>query len=203
MIDFSNESAQGKKPVNIFNDNTSGKVNNVTVSVEKKGVDYQDESGVGNRPDYTVVFTDSNGSSTNRGFYYLDEDNHNSTYGTFDDARKKQWQKLAHVVVALNAEPETSFKNDKVMLDTLAKQIRDNQDNNKINVFANFGHANSPKRYIEVRSWLPFAESADTPEKESKLKPSNIDQLIQLVPDDTATTSSGNSSNNEEKGWGV
>jgi len=182
MFDFSNENVGGNTSgdIVIFNGGVAGKVSNVKITVEKKGIDYPDEEGK-KLPDYRVVYEDENGGQTNRGFYYLDEKTHNSQYRTFEEEVKRQWRTLAHIVEEAGGDGGIKTNTPVEMLDTMAKMVKQLVNGKTFNIFANYGHVNNPKKYIQVRSWVPFVEPTDV--ADTKLKATNIDQIERLVPD--------------------
>ena len=195
MFDFSKEDVNGNNSnISIFNNGEAGVVKNVTINVEKLGVEYENVEGK-KLPHYRLVFTDSNGGKTNEGFYYLDKETHNPQYREFDEEVKRQWRKLAHIVEQAGGEPIQSGENAKALLDVMAKQVKEITNGKTFNVFANYGHANNPKKYIQVRTWIPFVELSDN--AESILKKTNIDQIERLVPDSETSTSGGTTSG----GW--
>ena len=191
MYNFGKDNVnEGGNNVTIFNNGEAGKVNNVTIEVKKKGVDYQDEGK--NKPDYQLIFTDEAGASTNEGIYYLNPQTHNAQFGTFDKAVEKQWNKMATIVSAAGGDPEIQASNPTEMLDKMALLIKNNVAGKSFNVFANYGTKQSPKKYVQIRSWVPFIETSGTEEANSKLKASNLDQMERLVQDNTnSTTTSG------------
>lgn len=184
MFDFSNEEVK-KGNVSVFNNGNAGVVDGVTISVEKKGADYKDDGT--NQPDYRVLYTDENGT-VNTGYYYMNKETYNSTYSTFDEGVHKQWAKLGHIVEELGGDPKLKFDNEKDMLDKMMVLVRNNAVDKSVRVFANYGHVNSPKRFIQIRSWVPFIELS---EKESTLTSMNIDQIERLVPDAPGSAPSG------------
>ena len=116
----------------------------------------------------------------------MNRETYNSSYGTFDEGVHKQWKKLGHIVEEAGEDPKLKFADEKEMLDKMMKLIKDSTEGKSFRVFANYGHVNSPKRFIQVRSWVPFLElSENTP----KLKVMNIDQIERLVPDAPAASS--------------
>lgn len=181
MFQFGKENVSESNGVAIFNNGEAGRVENVTIEVKKKGVDYQDEGK--NKPDYQFVVTDSAGASTNEGYYYLDPTKHNATYGTFEKAVEKQWNKLASIITAAGGDPTIQASSPVEILDKMALLVKSSVQGKTFNVFANYGTKQSPKKYIQLRSWVPFIEPANTLESESKLTAGNLDQIERLVQD--------------------
>lgn len=178
-FNFGKEQVKEQGGVAIFNNGTAGKVLGVSLDVKKKGVDYQDEGK--NKPDYQVTYTDASGATTNEGFYYLNEKTHNAQYGDFNKAVEKQWNKFATIILAAGQDPTlNNATNAKEVLDQVAMLTKKAVVGNSFNIFANYGTKQNPKKYLQVRSWVPFIEIAGTDESVSKLKASNLDQIERI-----------------------
>lgn len=179
MFNFNKDNVKEGSGVAIFNEGNAGRVENVSIAVTKKGVDYNDENGK-NNPDYKVVYTDPTGASTSEGFYYLNEATFNAQFGTFEKAVEKQWNKFATIVTAAGGDPTIQAANPVEILDKMAMLTRNAVPGKSFNVFTNYGTTQNPKKYLQIRSWTPFIESADTPESESKLKAGKLDQMERM-----------------------
>lgn len=178
-FNFGKEQVKEQGGVQIFNNGEAGKVPGVTLDVKKKGVDYQDEGK--NKPDYQVTYTDASGASTNEGFYYLNEKTHNSQYGDFNKAVEKQWNKFATIILAANEDPTLNNATSSIdVLDQVAILTKKAIVGKTFNVFTNYGTKQNPKKYLQVRSWVPFIEIAGTTDADSKLKASNLDQVERI-----------------------
>lgn len=178
-FNFGKEQVKEQGGVQIFNNGEAGKVLGVTLDVKKKGVDYQDEGK--NKPDYQVTYTDASGASTNEGFYYLNEKTHNSQYGDFNKAVEKQWNKFATIILAANEDPTLNNATSSIdVLDQVAILTKKAIVGKTFNVFTNYGTKQNPKKYLQVRSWVPFIEIAGTTDADSKLKASNLDQVERI-----------------------
>jgi len=177
-FNFGKNDVKEQGGVVIFNNGQGGRVEGVSLEIKKKGVDYQDEGK--NKPDYQVVYTDASGASTNEGFYYLDEKKHNSQYTTFDKAVEKQWNKFASIVTAANGDPTIQANSAVDMLDKMALLTKAAIVGKTFNVFANYGTKQNPKKYLQIRSWVPFIEANDVDESSTKLKASNLDQIERI-----------------------
>ena len=186
-FNFGKEQVKEQGGVTIFNNGDAGRVVGVTVEVKKKGVDYQDEGK--NKPDYQTVYTDASGASTNEGFYYLNEKTHNSQYGDFNKAVEKQWNKFATVINAAGGDPTIQAATSTEMLDKMAMLTKTAVTGKSFNVFTNYGTKQNPKKYLQVRSWVPFIESSDISEADSKLKASNLDQIERIELPNAGSTS--------------
>jgi hypothetical protein len=190
-FNFGKENVKEQGGATIFNNGVAGRVENVTVEVKKKGVDYQDEGK--NKPDYQVTYTDTNGASTNEGFYYLNEKTHNAQYGDFAKAVEKQWNKFANIILAADQDPTLNEpKDSKEVLDQVAILTKKAVEGKIFNVFSNYGTKQNPKKYLQIRSWVPFIEASNTVDTDSKLKAGNLDQIERIeipVSGSVSTTS--------------
>ncbi len=184
-----NDSSFDSSNVSIFNNGAAGIVDNVTLSISKKGKDDKD-----NAPDYKVIFTDKNGASTNRAFWFVTED---TQYATKAEQTQKQGKVLKHLTHAVYGSDYEfpSYENAKTMLSGIMKLLNEalSRDQAEFRVFANYGTVNSIKQYIQVRTWVPFIEEMKVPEEESRLKPGNLDAMDKLV-EDAAVASNGQAS---------
>lgn len=187
---------EGGNGVTIFNNGTAGRVVGVSLAIEKKGVDYQDEGK--NKPDYNIVYTDANGGFVREGFYYLNPTTHNAQYTPFDKAVEKQWNKLGSIVVAAGSDPAVEASSAVEMLDKMAVVVKNAIVGKTFNVLANYGTTSNPKKYITIRSWVPFIEASTVTEDATKLKTSNLDQIERLVQDGSNLGTSGAPST---EGW--
>lgn len=176
----------------IFNGGNAGVVNNVTVTVEKKGADDSE-----NAPDYKIIFTDANGANVNRGFWYI-------SGPTQYDSVEKQVGKLAKVMkhvlhVALGPDaklPVISGANEteaaKNLLDQSMKLLRESLGNmGQVRVYANYGTPEYPKQFIQVRPWVPFMESMTVTEENTRLTASNIEQMTRITEDEPVAETVG------------
>lgn len=189
MFTFNEEDNKSTAELKIFNGGEAGKVKDVSISVQRKGVDYEGERV----PPYKIIFTDSAENTTDQGFYYMEKEGFNSQYGTFEEGVQKQWKKLAHLLEVSGEDFTISNCTPKEMLDQMMSRVNEATSGKKYNVIANYGNTSSPGIYIKVRTWAPYAELAGT--EPSKLKVSNLDQIERLTPDAPKDTAA--------KGWGA
>jgi hypothetical protein len=158
-----------EKVVKVFNNGVGGKVDNVTIKVEKKSLD-----GHVNAPDYNVVFTDSEGASASAGFYY-------------EGNEQILISRALHVGRAvLGAEYKfPPAENTKDALNKIMKLIKDNSEGKLFNTFCTYGNANyKPSQYLNIR-FFDFIEPADT--ENTRLRVKNGD-LLEKVAQDAPTT---------------
>lgn len=158
-----------EKVIKVFNNGVGGKVDNVTIKVEKKSLD-----GHVNAPDYNVVFTDSEGASASAGFYY-------------EGNEQILISRALHVGRAvLGAEYKfPPAENTKDALNKIMKLIKDNSEGKLFNTFCTYGNANyKPSQYLNIR-FFDFIEPADT--ENTRLRVKNGD-LLEKVAQDAPTT---------------
>lgn len=162
----------------VFNNGVAGRVKGVKVALEQLGTDYESDSP--NAPKFRVVFTDSEGRKTNRACFSIEAADYPDQWGReYEPTIKKEWAYLNKIVEHTGGTKVFSFEDYN---DLLAK-VKDGMGTEEVNVFATFGSTNSPKDRIEVRKWLPAVEPADTPDSETKLVASKIDQMKLIEAD--------------------
>jgi len=183
MINLNDNTFDGNANVAIFNNGEAGVVENVKLSVYKKGNDDKE-----NAPDYKLVFTDTTGASVNTAFWTVTED---TEYATIEQQIKKQGKMLKHVIHAVyGADYEfPQYPNPKAMLSGVMKLVKEGTGQNLYRVFANYGSTMGVKAYIQVRSWVPFMEPTSVATEDTRLTRGNIDAMERLV-EDTVTSNS-------------
>jgi len=167
MYDLNDNGFDAKQGVTIFNDGNAGLVNDVKMSVYKKGKEDKE-----NAPDYKVTFTDSSGGEVSSSYWYATKD---TQYSTIEEQARKQGKSMKHIIHAVyGAGFEIPFiaKSPKELLDMSMKCIKDGLSSSpsKFRIFATYGTLNSVKNYIQPRSWVPFVESMNTSEDATRLK---------------------------------
>ena len=164
--DFSYESKK------FFNDGVAGKVNNVKLSIIKKGA-----SESADAPIYKLVVSDDNGD-INTGFFYPKE-------GDSDKKTRSTINRMIHVVRSVLGKdyqlPTVSSYNEAI--DTLAKLISESVKGKTFNVYTNYGTKGYPKRYMQVR-YFDFCELSTVPEADTVLRPKPED-LLERVQEDS------------------
>ena len=175
----------------IFNNGEAGKVENVSIKVEKRKVDEPD-----NAPDFKVIFTDNNNASVNLGIYYPNEQ---STEG---QTKMTVGKCLAIARAVLGNEyifPEV--KSTKEAVDVCMSLTAKAQENAKVNVFVTYGTVGAPKKYIGVYKNFDFIEAVGTvgsklrrtnnplPEKSqyNDLMERIIEDVVEVLPSTTTT----------------
>ena len=176
----------------IFNNGEAGKVENVSISVEKKGPEMAD-----NAPEYKVIFTDDNGGTCNSSFWYVTAP---TEYATVDDQVQKQGKVLKHVIHAIygaNFQFPGGFTSATELLDGCMKLIRDGlQSGLKFRIFANYGVKTSIKKYIQPRTWVPFMEPMTVTLADTRLKAGDLDAMAR-VQEDSFVPSTGAANAND------
>ena len=176
-----NEEVGGQ--ITIFNNGIAGKVENVTVSVEKRKADEPDTY-----PDYKVVINDGSGSiPLTAGFNRVEE----------SEVRQDQnFQRLKSVAKAVVPEgfvyPEVNTYTEAI--DTLMKVIKDHSEGKKVNVFTSYGYLAKPSKFLGLR-YFNFIENPN--EQYSRLKASPTDVLERPTQDEpkVEAAQTGTSSN--------
>jgi hypothetical protein len=74
------------------------------------------------------------------------------------------------------------------MLDESMKMLKTALPNlGSVRVFANYGTNDYRKKYIQIRSWVPFVESMSVPADATNLKAGDLDGMTRLVEDAVST----------------
>tara|TARA_R110000850_G_scaffold104155_11_gene214449 strand:- start:2043 stop:2624 length:582 start_codon:yes stop_codon:yes gene_type:complete len=182
MFDLNGKEFKG---TSIFNGGIAGKVDDVTISVEKKKDDEPDTY-----PAYKVVIEDNAGGKINSGFYYFTP---NSSKSDEDNSKLERLQvgRVLHIARAVMGN-DYSFPNvttSKEAFDTLFKLVSDNAGGGKYNVFATYGTTSYPnkKGYLSLR-YFNFIENAASPSGTLKAGPADL--LEKIAPSEPVTTSS-------------
>lgn len=147
--------------VTIFNEGKAGRVNDVTLRVEKK-----DSSDTSRSPDWKVFYTDPAGGEVNDGYYYLDQ-----KHEKFKTHLKYQGAALKHLLHAVFGEkmqiPE--FKTAKEMLDKCMTELSKTPEDKKFRVGVSYGTGTRPSAYLRVKPYPVFIEPMSVPEAESRI----------------------------------
>jgi hypothetical protein len=177
MIDL-NGSEFNRPTVSIFNNGVAGRVNNVTMSVERvHKLDMADKN-----PDYQVIFTDEIGS-INLGIYYPGEE-------STDSKNKILAQKCTDLVKAVAGDNYIfpSYNSYKEMVDSCMKIISENSKGKLVNVMATYGTVGFPKKFLGIYKNFNFVEAAgSTPTKLKVSKNPNkaeYDDLFERIVED-------------------
>lgn len=195
MFDFNDSSVLDNAGSSIFNGGNSGKVNNVTITMERK------PSGeMSNKPDVNFFFADTVGT-TKMGWYFGKKNSQ------FDDKTNEKMSQnnviklfaIAKAIVPADyvfpSSEGMSFTDAEKMLLTVIEQ---NIADKKVNVFVCYGTKNKASAYLNVRQFA-FIESVNTPEDKSKLVQTNTDNMIRIEP--TAPSATPTSGVDEVDGW--
>lgn len=172
----------------VFNNGNTGKVENVKMSVTKKGPEDAD-----NAPDYKLIFTDVSGGQINQGFYY------HKNNDMYDDKKNKDLETylLTRVVSAAKSVIDSSFEfpnfnTSKEALDFLFKTIKEQSPDKLVNVYVTYGTNSKPSQYLSTR-YFNFVENAETSANMSRLKPSPNDMMVKLQADAPSKPEGGTS----------
>ena len=181
----------------IFNNGEAGKVENVSIKIEKRKVDEPD-----NAPDFKVIFTDENNASVNLGIYYPNEQ---STEG---QTKMTVGKCLAIARAVLGNEyifPEV--KSTKEAVDVCMSLTAKAQENAKVNVFVTYGTVGAPKKYIGVYKNFDFIEAVGT--VGSKLRRTNnplpeksqYNDLMERIVEDAVESNTSTTTPKDEILW--
>ena len=188
MFNLNDKSFDGG--VAIFNGGNAGKVNNVTMTVEKKKATDPD-----NAPDFKVFFKDEAGSLINQGFYYHKNNEMNSEQKNRDNEGYLVGRVLSIAKATVGKDYVfEQFNTSKEAIDYLFKLINDNCEGKSYDVFVSYGTTAKPSQYLGLR-YFNFVEAAGT--TPSRLTPTNTDQMVRIVADaakteaQASTTTSG------------
>lgn len=180
MFDLNGKEFKG---ASIFNNGKAGKVDNVTIDVQKKASDEPDTY-----PEYKLNIEDENGGKLNRGFYYF-KPNPQKDDETNKRNERLQVQIVISIARAVMGSDYTfpSVASSQEAFDKLFKLISDNAGSKKFNVFTTFGTTGYPnkKGYMGLR-YLNFIEDVEKPT--GRLTPSGNDLLERLAPDSSSSS---------------
>ena len=188
MINLNDEEFNSSDIGPIFNGGTAGIAENVKISVEKRKPEDKDKA-----PDYKLIFTDENGGNANLSLWYVDG---GTSFATEEELVKKQGKILKHLAHAILGKDHTfpNFENAKQMLDGVMKSLREGLKSGlKFRVFANYGSTRSVKKYIQIRTWVPFLEPMSVELEQTRLTKGNIDAMEPVKGDsfDASTVDTG------------
>jgi hypothetical protein len=170
-----NDASFDAKTVAIFNNGEAGLVRNVKLSKIEPKTDANS-----NGPDYKIFFQDGAGNEMNMGLWYLDQ-----SKDTFAKDLEKQGKTLKHLVHCFCGENFSipAFNSTKELLDGCLNLIQSKAGSMMVRLYCTYGTTQYPKKYLQVRGYVPFIEPESVPVSETRLKPSNIDQLTRIEED--------------------
>jgi hypothetical protein len=174
----------------VFNNGAAGKVENVSITIEKKKADEPDSY-----PPYKLVVTDgSGGTPINQGFYFDESD---------DEKRQTQTiQRIKSIAKAILPEdfvyPTVNSYTEAV--NSLFKIIKDNCDGKKVNVFVTYGYVGQQKlaKYLGLRMFN-FIEETNV--SFSRLKSSATDIMERPIADAPIADAQGGDVKKDDSPW--
>ena len=185
-FDLNDSTYDGGGNVNIFNGGEAGRVDNCTVTLERTK---QEDKENPNSPDYKLIFKDQSGAEANLGFWYPKENDTDENIIRF----LKKIKHIAHVFCGSDAQLPKG--NPKAILDGVMKMCKDTGMQLPVRVFVNYGTNGYEKKYLTVRSFVPFIESMAVPVEETRLKATSIENMTRPEAEETsgsvAKTTSG------------
>lgn len=176
MFDLNGDDFKSQS-VAIFNNGVAGKVENVSIKVDKKKADDAD-----NAPDYKIIYSDAIGS-VNMGIYY-------PTSESTEQQVKLTVGKVLAIARAVMGEdyvfPDVSSAQEAI--DLCMKLVNKAQETAKVNIFVTYGTQGSPKGYLGVYKNFDFIEAAGTTVSKLRLtrnpsKPQYNDLLEKIEAD--------------------
>jgi hypothetical protein len=156
-----NEKAQSG--VTVFNNGVAGKVENVSITVEKRRADEPDSY-----PTYKLIVDDGSGAIPLNAGFFIDE-SHNEARQNMTYQRVKS---IADAVVPEDfVYPEVNGYMD--AMSTLFKVIKENSDGKKVSVFTTYGYSAKPNKFLGLRMF-DFIQGPNAAYDKMKPKPSDI-----------------------------
>lgn len=182
MINLNDDVFNSSSNVQIFNNGEAGRVDHVVGS----RIEQKQPTDLPNAPDYKLYFKDKNGAEINLPFWYLDPNK-----DTFSKDLEKQGKALKHIVHCYLGEDYKfpTFNSPKEMLDGCMKLISQKFTSVYVRLFCTYGTTQYPKKYIQIRSYVPFIENEVVPLSDTRLKANPIDQLTRLEEDNPIASS--------------
>lgn len=182
-INLNDDSFNQSEGVAIFNAGNAGIVENVTVSLTKKSATDKEMA-----PDYKVVFTDKNGGTCSTPLWYVTKATQWQSVEQLIKKQGKVLKHLLHCVLGPNAQLPV-VNSAEAMLDEAMKMLKGALPKlGPVRVFANYGTVEYRKKFIQIRTWVPFIESSNVSLDSSVLKLSDLDGMERLVEDAVATS---------------
>lgn len=187
MINLNDENILGNS-IQVFNNGVAGKVNAKVESVEKF-----ENKPMPTHPDFRIHFVDKSGNKINKGVYYP-----TSTGDAIKDKENlmNTIRPIISIIKAISPEgfvfPSTEGKSANGIVDMLIGILKENlSSGTPVNVFTTYGRKTNPSKYLNIRNF-DFIEKGDTPESESRLKPTGNDMMERLVEDTPNSEASAN-----------
>jgi len=184
-----NEKEYSSKEVIIFNEGKAGVVCGVKMSIEKKS----EEAG-SNFPDYKVIFSDNNGGSVDRGFYYPDP---SKPVGIV------LGKAIKHIFHTCWGEKKDLpiFEDGKDMIDKAMNLLRNTiKLGLPVNVVVDYGSgedAEYQKGFLQVKTFPGFFE-IDVPANQTKLRMDRNAFLVRKEPDSDITFGASGTADNSD-----
>jgi len=171
MIDLNKPEDFGANDVRIFNDGSTGIVNNVALRIELKGPEDKDNS-----PDYKLYAKDSKGE-VNEGYYYQDDENASGW-------KKYQGQRLIRLAKGVlgNDYVFPAFESPKAALDGVMKLIAPVLQKTPFNVVVTYGTTKKPSQYLGFKPFGRFLENVELYPKTMLTTDIRYDQLTRPQP---------------------
>jgi len=179
MINLNDDQFDGGGNVKIFNGGKAGIVDNVKVSVVRKGKDDKPNS-----PEFKLNFTDPTGGTCSTPFWVVENE---TQYKTVDELIQAQGKVLKHILHAVYGKDFSipAFGSAKEMLSGSMKLIHDGlAAAPSFRMIANYGVPSYSKAFIQPRSWVPFMEPMSVDIADTRLALGDLDCLTRLTKDE-------------------
>jgi hypothetical protein len=171
MIDLNGEEFKEREYTPIFNKGVAGRVENVTIRIEKRGIN--DKPGA---PLYKIIAIDNDGAEVNGAFFFKDETDKKNNGFLVSRAVH-----IARAIIPSDFKFET-FDTYAATLDYLFKLIAKESVGKTFNVFVTYGTKGYPSKYLALR-YFEFIEAGDVSEKETRLF-AKKDDLLERIEED-------------------
>jgi hypothetical protein len=193
MFDLNSNEFQGSV---IFNNGQGGKVDGVTLSVDKKTAEEPDTY-----PAYKLVVTDATGGKINAGFYYPTLRD-GMSQEDFAKREKREVGRVIHIARAVMGADAAfpSVQSSKEAFDVLFKLINDKSVGQTFNVFATYGTTGYASQYLGLR-YFDFIENSNTPTGRLVAKPSDLLERIKEDSSDDGLSSVNPPATTSTESW--
>jgi hypothetical protein len=184
--------------VNIFNNGKAGIAEDIVITLKRKTPEDKE-----NAPNYKLTFTDSTDAFCEMPFWYVEKATDYKTIEQQEDAQGKAMKHILNAIYGEDKRPKVEATTAKEFLDGCMKAINEGlKAGGKFRVFANYGTPSSVKKYIQIRSWVPFMEPMGVAIADTRLKAGDFDAMARVEETSmTATASTGSSTSSDDDAW--
>ena len=187
MIDLNGEDFKEREFAPIFNKGVAGRVENVKIRIDKRGID--DQPGA---PLYKLIAIDEAGAEVNGAWFFKDETEAINKYLV------NRAVHLARAVVGGGFTFET-FDTYAATLDYLFKLVAKESVGKTFSVFVTYGSVGHASKYMGLR-FFDFIEPSTVTAGETRLFKKK-DDLLERVEEDAPAPSSDDLGTSDDNGW--